>query len=234
MKKILIVEDDQLVANIYRNKFSREGFQVKIAEDGQAGLALVHSFQPDAVILDLMLPKMTGVDLTKIIRAEPGLKQLPVIILSNASQTSVMQQARKAGATRCLSKAACTPNHAIEVVRGLLTENGAPAAVLPPRVEFPESARTAPAAFLGDSPLAPNGATSRDAGAQFQADLPATLAALRTMLQGIIKSESEAARLKHIHELYSRIHSLTGNATAAGASQLARMSEALEALPREL
>ena len=69
MKKILIVEDDQIVANIYRNKFSVEGFQVEVALDGQVGLETVRSFQPDAVILDLMLPKMTGVELTKQIRA---------------------------------------------------------------------------------------------------------------------------------------------------------------------
>ena len=75
MKKILIVEDDQIVANIYRNKFSVEGFQVEIALDGQAGLELVRSFRPDAVILDLMLPKMTGVELMKKIRAEPEFRE---------------------------------------------------------------------------------------------------------------------------------------------------------------
>ena len=52
MKKILIVEDDQIVANIYRNKFSVEGFQVEIALDGESGMEMVRSFQPDAVILD--------------------------------------------------------------------------------------------------------------------------------------------------------------------------------------
>src|SRR5262249_5661417 len=62
MNKILIIEDDQIVANIYRNKFSIEGFQVEIAHDGAAGLETIRSFRPDAVVLDLMLPKMTGVD----------------------------------------------------------------------------------------------------------------------------------------------------------------------------
>src|SRR5205809_7484643 len=83
MKKILIVEDDQIVANIYRNKFSVEGFQVEIALDGESGMEMVRSFQPDAVILDLMLPSLTGVDLMKKIRSEPNCQQLPVVSFSN-------------------------------------------------------------------------------------------------------------------------------------------------------
>lgn len=80
MKKILIVEDDQIVANIYRNKFSVEGYQVEIALDGLVGLEMVHSFRPDAIILDLMLPKMTGVELMKKVRAEADFQNLPVIV----------------------------------------------------------------------------------------------------------------------------------------------------------
>jgi two-component system response regulator MprA/two-component system response regulator PrrA len=57
MQKILIVEDNELVANIYRNKFSVEGYQVEIALDGLVGLEQVRNFRPDVVILDLMLPK---------------------------------------------------------------------------------------------------------------------------------------------------------------------------------
>ena len=141
MKKILIVEDDQLIANIYRNRFSREGFQVSIAPDGQAGLDLVRSFHPDVVILDLMLPKLTGVELTKRIRAEPNLEQLPVIVLSNAYLTSMMQQACKAGATKCLSKANSNPKGVVEVVRTLLSGDSAPVVAPPPSVDAASPAR---------------------------------------------------------------------------------------------
>ena len=76
MKKILIVEDDQIVANIYRNKFSRRRLPGgDRARTGRPGWTLIHSFQPDAVILDLMLPKITGVELMKKIRAEPEFQQ---------------------------------------------------------------------------------------------------------------------------------------------------------------
>src|SRR4030088_2174129 len=125
MKKILIVEDDQIVANIYRNKFSVDGFQVEIALDGQLGLELVRSFRPDAVILDLMLPKMTGVELMKKIRLEEDFQHLPVIVFSNTYLTNMVQEAWKAGATKCLSKANCSPKQLLDVVRGTLSSNGA-------------------------------------------------------------------------------------------------------------
>ncbi|MCL4788256.1 MAG: response regulator, partial [Verrucomicrobia bacterium] len=72
MKKVLIIEDDQIVANIYRNKFTVDGYQVEIALDGETGLELINSFRPDAVILDLMLPKISGVELMTPLRAEPA------------------------------------------------------------------------------------------------------------------------------------------------------------------
>src|SRR5438132_2885683 len=128
MKKILIVEDDQIVANIYRNKFSVDGFQVEIALDGQLGLEMVRSFRPDAVILDLMLPNMTGVELMKKIRLEQDFQQLPVIVFSNTYLTNMVQEAWKAGATKCLSKANCTPKQVIDVVRNAISVNGAAAA----------------------------------------------------------------------------------------------------------
>ena len=100
MNKILIIEDDQIVANIYRNKFALDGFQVEVALDGQVGLEMVRSFRPDAVVLDLMLPRLTGVELMKRIRSEPGCGQLPLIVFSNTYLTAMVEEAWKAGATK--------------------------------------------------------------------------------------------------------------------------------------
>src|SRR6266700_4559970 len=124
MHKILIIEDDQIVANIYRNKFSIDGFQVEIAHDGVAGLDSIRSFRPDAVVLDLMLPKMTGVDLMKKVRSEAEFQKLPIIVFSNTYLTNMVQEAWKAGATKCLSKSNCTPRQVVEVVRSTLSNNG--------------------------------------------------------------------------------------------------------------
>src|SRR5689334_23242946 len=131
MKKILIIEDDQIVANIYRNKFSLEGFQVEIANDGVAGLDTIRSFKPDAVILDLMLPKMTGVDLMKKVRNEAAFQKLPIIVFSNTYLTNMVQEAWKAGATKCLSKANCSPKQLLDVVRSTLHSNGTSGAATP-------------------------------------------------------------------------------------------------------
>ena len=65
MSKILIIEDDQVVANIYRNKLAVEGHQVECAPDGETGLEVMKSFQPEALILDLMLPGISGIDVLK-------------------------------------------------------------------------------------------------------------------------------------------------------------------------
>src|SRR6516225_8461727 len=149
MKKILIIEDDVIVANIYRNKFSIEGFTVDIANDGMSGLEAIKTFRPDAVVLDLMLPKMTGVELMKKVRGEADFQKLPIIVFSNTYLTNMVQEAWKAGATKCLSKANCSPKQLLEVVRGTLAGNGAaPGAAAPkagPATAPPQGAAPAPA-----------------------------------------------------------------------------------------
>ena len=110
MKKVLIIEDDQIVANIYRNKLIVQGYQVEVANTGEAGYDLIKSFRPDAVVLDLVLPKLSGVELMKLVRAEPDFAKLPIIVFSNTYVTKMVQEAWKAGATKCLSKANCTPS----------------------------------------------------------------------------------------------------------------------------
>src|SRR5216117_2187855 len=154
MKKMLIIEDDKIVGHIYRHRFQMEGFQVELASDGEAGLTAVKQFKPDMVILDLMLPRLSGVEVLRKLRADETTKSLPVIVLSNAYLSSIVQDAWKAGANHCMIKASCTPKQLIEVVNRL----SADAAPL----------RDAPAASAPD-PLPP----SEDDGA-FQSELRQT------------------------------------------------------------
>jgi DNA-binding response OmpR family regulator len=221
MKKILIIEDDLLVANIYKNKLAAENYQVETAADGEKGLELVKTFQPDAVVLDLMLPNTTGVEVLRKIRGQAGLEQLPVIVFSNTFLSNMVQEAWKAGATKCLSKANCTPKQIMDVVRNLLQNPPATSAA---------QAKTAAA----ETPAEPDDASQAEQVKSFLASLPATLSGLRAAMQSIAKSTDEASRVQNLHELYRRVHALTSNAGIAGMIQIAQMADAVEALLKEL
>ena len=242
MKRVLIVEDDQLVANIYSKKLSADGFKVKVALDGEVGLELVKSFRPDVIILDLMLPKVTGVELMKQIRALPDFEKIPVIVFSNTYLTNMVQEAWKAGATKCLSKANCTPRLVVDVVRATIGGNGAdPVAPSAPAGATEIRKSPHPSTRPGVTTVAGKGIAS-DADEEFQAglcqefieSLPATLTGLRGPLQSLARADGEAARLKPVHELYRRLHALTANAAIAGLVHIAQMGDALEALLKEL
>ena len=130
MKTIFLVEDDPVVVKVYSAKFVREGFHVEVAEDGLVALKMLPTVKPDVVILDLMMPKLNGVDVLKYIRSEPGLKATPVIILSNAHMTSLAQEAAAIGAERALLKSSCTPGQLLVEINNLLSgtaENSDPA-----------------------------------------------------------------------------------------------------------
>jgi len=240
MKKMLIIEDDQIVGNIYRHKFQVEGFQVEVAVDGEAGVAAVNRFQPDVVILDLMLPKLNGVEVLKRLRSKPETKSLPVIVLSNAYLSSLVQEAWKAGANHCMIKANCTPKQLVDVVNKTLSSkpadaSPAPAETTPARRAQPSHESTAAAA------QPPRTVTTEDDTA-FQTELRQTfltgasdnISQLRSLLQTFIKSEGDSARLPRLFTLYRKVHSLTSNAAVAGITSAARMASALEALLKEL
>jgi len=232
MKKIVIIEDDLIVANIYRNKLTLGGFQVTTAGDGELGFELIAKVRPDIVLLDLMLPKIPGVELLKKIRSEPDFREMPIIVFSSTYLTNVMQEAWKAGATKCLSKASCTPSQIIEVVRGVL---GMP----PASSNMDTQLASALAAHAGFGKKAAAAASLDtlflgELQKTFVESLPGTLTSFRALLQSIIKAEDEAARLDYICDLCRRVHALTGNAGLAGAAQISRLSDALEVLLREL
>lgn len=249
MKKILIIEDDQIIANIYRNKLSVEGFKVEVALDGESGLEVMKAFQPDALLLDLMLPKISGVDFMKQVRAESEFATTPIIVFSNTYLTNMVQEAWKAGATKCLSKSSCTPKHIIDVLRTALGVSGLGAKAINPTTATANGPATG-SRIAGSAPVViqtPMATPDQrvnvgDVDSEFQAGLrkefieglPSTLSVLRLQLQCLIKSDNEMARLQYVQELYRRIHALTGNAGVAGMMLIAQMADATEALLKEL
>jgi CheY-like chemotaxis protein len=121
MTTIFLVEDDTIVVQMYRAKLMREGFGVEVAEDGLVAVRMLSAMKPDIVVLDLMMPKLSGVDVLKYIRSTPALKDTPVIILSNAHMTRLAQEAAAIGAERALLKSSCTPSKLIEAINDLLS-----------------------------------------------------------------------------------------------------------------
>ena len=227
MKKILIIEDDQIVAHVYRNKLTSEGYQIETAPDGENGLKTMRTLKPDLIVLDLMLPKMSGLDVIREVRSESEFSKLPIVVFSNTYLTNMVQQAWKAGANKCISKATCSPREVVDVIRNTIGASD----VKPPRpATDAEAAKTK--GLNADAEA--DAAFQRELRRQFVESLPATLATLRTNLQNLIKAEDEAVRLRHIYELYRRIHALNGNAAIAGLLTIAQMSAALEALLKEL
>jgi CheY-like chemotaxis protein len=110
MKKIIvIVEDDAVVGFLYRNHLKKEGFEVEVATDGEAGLSSILGGSPAAVVLDLMLPKMSGVEVLKKLRSQPQFANIPVMVFTNAFIPAMVNEAMQAGATKVFNKAEITP-----------------------------------------------------------------------------------------------------------------------------
>jgi DNA-binding response OmpR family regulator len=229
MKKILIIEDDQILGNIYRNKLQVEHYQVEVASNGESGLALMRSFKPNMILLDLVLPQMSGIDVIKHIRSETDFAGVPIVVLSNTYLTNLIQDAWKAGATKCLSKASCSPKDIVDIARQTTNPgNVAPGGPPPGEAKAPAKAPIISADPQADKEF------QEDLRKQFVESLPATLTTLRAALLNLSRAADEVLRLKQIYELHRRVHALSGNAGIAGLFLIAQMGAALEALLKEL
>ncbi len=117
---VLLVEDDEFLANIYKTKFEMEGFKVSVALNGEAGLADVKKKCPDIVILDILLPKMDGFVVLEKLKADPETKHVPVILLTNLGQKDDVEKGLKLGAADYLIKAHFKPSETVEKVKKVL------------------------------------------------------------------------------------------------------------------
>ena len=114
MKKILIIEDDPITAKIYRAMLEKQGCEVEVAADGQRGFERVSEFRPDALLLDLMLPKTSGTELIQKVRALNCFRDLQIIAFTNAFVPGMVENALKAGATKVFNKSSLTRSMLIE------------------------------------------------------------------------------------------------------------------------
>jgi CheY-like chemotaxis protein len=122
-KKILIVDDDEVVANIYQNKLQSERFKVAVTRSGEEALKSLAKEPVDLIILDFSLPGMNGVEILKTIRSQFDAQALPVIAFTNFYLPEVVKAASEAGATQCLRKSDYTPRQLVEIVRALFASS---------------------------------------------------------------------------------------------------------------
>lgn len=94
-KRILVAEDDSFLARAYEGKLTRLGYEVKIAKDGDETLVMMESFDPNLLILDIMMPKKNGFDVLADIRQDPRWANLPVIVATNLAQPEDVVRAKE-------------------------------------------------------------------------------------------------------------------------------------------
>jgi DNA-binding response OmpR family regulator len=118
-KKLLWVEDDKLIGSILARKLNSSGFELFHAKSGDEALEGLKTFTPDAAVLDLVLPGMSGFDILQKIKQDDRFKKLPAMILSNLSKQSDIERAKALGAQKFLVKASVSLDQIVEEVRGL-------------------------------------------------------------------------------------------------------------------
>jgi CheY-like chemotaxis protein len=223
MNKILIVEDDDFLSKMQKITFSAEGYQVEIAGDGLKAIQLVDSFNPDVVVLDLILPGVDGIEIMKHIRFRDQGKNIPIIVFSNFNLKSLVENTGDSWANYSLTKASCTRKQLVGVVQKLLAE-----------------ARSAPLRMAATQPRgsalpAEMVALGTNAGLRqvFLNSVPGTIGTLRNLLQHFVKSEKEDRRNAAL-DLYLIIHSLNTDAALVGFNDVANFCSAFEGLLKDL
>lgn len=115
--KVAIIEDDIAINQMYRMKFESEGFEVITAADGEDGLAVIEDEKPDIVLLDLMMPILTGEEVLSAMRGSAWGKNMPVIILTNMGENEAPKSISKNGVLDFIVKAQMTPSEVAAVVK---------------------------------------------------------------------------------------------------------------------
>jgi DNA-binding response OmpR family regulator len=120
MPKVAIIEDDQAISQMYRFKFEGEGYTVQTADNGRLGLELAESMKPDIILLDLMMPEMTGDQMLEKMRMTDWGKDIKVIILTNMGEQEIPPRVKELGVSGIILKADMTPRQVADLVKSKL------------------------------------------------------------------------------------------------------------------
>lgn len=114
--KILIVEDEDVLLRVLKEKFEEENFDIRTAEDGSTVFDLAKKFRPDIILLDIILPKIDGLEALSLLKADDELRLIPVIMLSNLDDDQKIKEALRLGAVDYMIKTQHPINEVVEKV----------------------------------------------------------------------------------------------------------------------
>ncbi len=120
MKKILIIEDEKMLGEIYRDKFIQEGFEVILAETVEEGIEATRKEKPDLILLDILLPKTNGIGFLEWLKKEKELFSIPVIAFSNYDDPKTKKEAAELGIKDYLIKTNYTPQEIVDKIKSYL------------------------------------------------------------------------------------------------------------------
>jgi len=119
-QKILLTEDDGFLASIYAQKLELEGYEVTLATNGEDGLKLAQKDHPDLILMDLLMPKMDGFEMLEKLKGDAGLKDVPVLVLTNLGQKEDVERCLKLGAAGYIIKAHSLPHETVKRIKEIL------------------------------------------------------------------------------------------------------------------
>ena len=119
MAKILIIEDDAPIQHAYALKLKHDGHEVLLADNANQGMEQARQHQPDIILLDMMLPGISGLDLLRQINIRQTLPRTKLIVLSNIESESIVKQAKDLGADQYLLKLNYTPHQISQLIAKL-------------------------------------------------------------------------------------------------------------------
>lgn len=116
-KTILLVEDEEIMIDLLQKKLIQSGYDVIVARNGEDGLKMMKEEKPDLVLMDIIMPKMTGFDVLVKKNEDKEIKKIPVIIISNSGQPVELDKAQKLGSKDWLVKTEFDPQEVIDKVK---------------------------------------------------------------------------------------------------------------------
>lgn len=122
MAKVLIIDDDPSLSRMYQTVFTLEKHEALLASDGTEGINMVRTMHPDIIFLDIMMPKLNGLEVLKVLKTDRVLSQIPVVMLTNLSNSQDCQKALSLGAMKCIIKSEMDPQQVVGVAKEILGE----------------------------------------------------------------------------------------------------------------